>query len=262
MKISDVHCHIYPAKIASKAVKSVSDFYDAGMAGDGTIEGLENTLIGYDIDKVIVHSVATKIEQVRHVNDFLFDTIKDRDGYYGFITLHPAMTKYQIESEVEWGIERGFKGVKLHPEFQNFYVDDEDVFKIYRVVSGKLPILFHTGDKTRDNSVPTRVAYVARQFPRLQIIAAHFGGYQRWNETDAYLGLDNICFDTSSALGFMPTEMADELIAKFGVDKFMFGTDFPMWDMQRELERFSKLDLDDREREKILTKNLDKLLGF
>ena len=58
-KIINTHCHIYPNKIASKAVESIGQFYDLPMALDGTVEGLVKD--GEKIGTVhyLVHSVAT-----------------------------------------------------------------------------------------------------------------------------------------------------------------------------------------------------------
>ncbi|MDE6967562.1 MAG: amidohydrolase family protein, partial [Clostridia bacterium] len=126
---------------------------------------------------------------------------------------------------------------------------------IYEMCEGRLPILFHTGDERYDFSAPRRLAKVAKDFPNLKCIAAHFGGYSRWKEIDCYLGLDNIFFDTSSALFKLTPDEATEMINKFGEDKFMFGVDFPMWDHKEEMERFDKLNLTDTQRSKILYQN-------
>ena len=49
---------------------------------------------------------------------------------------------------------------------------------------------------------------------------------------------------------------------KFGVYKFFFGTDYPMWDATEVLERFNALDLTEEEKEKILSLNIKKLLNL
>ena len=52
------------------------------------------------------------------------------------------------------------------------------------------------------------------------------------------------------------------MIRAHGVEKFLFASDFPMWDHEEELERFNRLDLTDEEREMIFHKNAEKLLGL
>ena len=157
----------------------------------------------------------------------------------------------------------GLKGVKMHPDFQKFKADREEADKMYRATEGRLPILFHAGDYRYDYSSPFRIANVAKKYPKQIVIAAHFGGYSEWDKVaDAYKGLDNVYFDTCSSLPFLTKEKAKELIDTFGAEKFLFGTDYPMWAPLEELERFMALPLSEREREMILGKNAEDLLGI
>jgi len=71
-----------------------------------------------------------------------------------------------------------------------------------------------------------------------------------------------VFFDTSSSLSFLSVEKAESLIEKFGVEKFMFGSDFPMWVHEKELEYFLQLDLTEEQKEKILFKNAEDLYNL
>ena len=101
---------------------------------------------------------------------------------------------------------------------------------------------------------------MAKKYPNVTFIAAHFGGYRCWDDAPMYVGLDNVYFDTCSSLPFISPEKAKELIDMHGADKFFYGTDFPMWDAKSELERFYKIPLTDKEREMILCGNIKRLL--
>lgn len=188
MRIIDVHSHIYPDKIADKASRSIADFYhiDARTRGAAEVllaEGREAGITAY-----VVNSVATNVRQVRHINEFILAETKAHPEFYGLIALHPDMDEGAIRDEIEWGILNGFKGIKLHPDFQHFYLDEPRAKKIYRAASGKLPILFHTGDSRFNFSSPGRMAKVAEEFPDLICIAAHFGGWSEWNQVGVYKG--------------------------------------------------------------------------
>lgn len=261
MEIIDAHAHIYPVKIAEKATVAIGEFYDIKMAMPA---GVPDKLIEIGkkagISRFIVHSCATKAAQVRSINEFIKAEMKEHKEFLGFMTLHQDLTEEETFEEVEWCVRNGFHGVKLHPDFQKFYIDDEKVEKIYRAVGDKFPILFHTGDNRYEYSKPYRLAKVAAKFKNVNFIGAHFGGYRCWNELDCYCGLDNVYFDTSSSLPFISAEKATGLIRKFGAEKFFFGTDFPMWNASEELERFYKLGLSDAEREKIFALNVKALL--
>ena len=258
-RIIDAHCHIYPAKIAAKAVTAIGNFYGIGMSEDGTADSLvkEGSAIG--VEKYVVHSTATTVHQVRSINDYIYGEMQAHPEFIGFMTLHNEMTEEAIAAEVELAISRGMKGVKLHPDFQKFNIDDAE--NIYRVTAGKLPVLLHMGDKRYDFSSPARLRKMAEKYPEQTFIGAHFGGYSVWDKVGCLKDLPNVYFDTSSSLAFLDKRKASELIHLFGHERYFFGTDFPMWRPDEELKRFLALDLTEEEREDILYNNAAKLLG-
>lgn len=261
MEIIDAHAHIYPEKIAAKATDTIGLFYDikmempAGTADRLIEEGQKAGISGY-----VVHSVATTAKQVRSINDFIKQQVDAHPEFIGFITLHQDLTEEEIAAEIDFALKNNLKGIKLHPDFQKFNIDDPLAERFYRAAEGKLPILFHVGDDRYEFSKPERLARMARKYPKLSFIAAHFGGYRCWDETHVYQGLDNVYFDTCSSLPFISVEKARELIDMYGAERFFFATDFPMWDAGGELERFNQIPMTDTERELILAGNIKRLL--
>ena len=263
MEIINAHAHIYPEKIAVKATGTIGEFYDIKMEMPaGTSHRLIEDGRRAGVTRFVVHSVATTAHQVRSINEFLKKETEDHPEFIGFIALHQDLSEREIEREIDWGIENGFKGIKLHPDFQKFNIDDEAVEKFYRAASGKLPILFHVGDDRYDYSNPARLVKIAKKYPKTTFIAAHFGGYRCWESAELYRGLNNVYFDTCSSLPFITPERAGEIIHMLGAEKFFFATDFPMWDATAELERFNKIPLSDQERKMIFSENIKRLLGI
>ena len=226
----------------------------------GTSENLIEEGSRAGISRYVVHSVATTAHQVRSINEFIKRECEAHPEFIGYITLHQDLSEDEVKAEVALAIENGMKGVKLHPDFQKFNIDDECAEKFYRAVGDKLPILFHVGDDRYDYSKPRRLVNMANKYPEVNFIAAHFGGYRCWDDAKLYAGLKNVYFDTCSSLPFISAERAKELIDLLGADRFFFATDFPMWDATSELERFNKIPLTDREREMIFGENIKKLL--
>ena len=259
-KIIDMHAHIFPDKIVEKAVKSIGGYYGVSMARKGTVDDLIKSGSRINVCKYLVHSTATKAEQVHAINDFIAGEVKKNKCLIGFGTLHKSMEN--IDGEIERMRQMGLKGIKLHPEFQEFNIDDEDMFPIYEAAQGKLPILMHMGDENKTSSSPVRLSNIMSMFPKLTVIAAHFGGYRMWDEAMEYLVGKNVYMDTSSSLFILDKNKALEIIRRHGVDKIFFGTDYPMWDHVEELERFNKLELSPNEREMILYGNAAKMLGI
>ena len=261
MEIIDAHAHIYPEKIAAKATDTIGIFYDIKMEMPaGTADRLIEDGKRAGISRYVVHSVATTAHQVRSINEFIKRECDAHPEFIGFITLHQDLTEDEVFKEVEWALANNMHGIKLHPDFQKFNIDDEVAEKFYRAADGRLPILFHIGDNRYDYSKPYRLVKMAKKYPGVTFIAAHFGGYRCWEDSPLYVGLDNVYFDTCSSLPFISTEKAKELIELLGADRFFFATDFPMWDAKTELERFNKIPLTDDEREKIFSGNIKKLL--
>ena len=261
MEIIDAHAHIYPEKIAEKATVAIGDFYDIKMEMPaGTTDRLIEDGSRVGVSRYVVHSVATTAHQVRSINQFIKSEIDKHKEFIGFMTLHQDLTETEISNEVEWCIKNGFKGVKLHPDFQKFNIDSEQAEKFYRVIGDRLPILLHVGDDRYDYSKPERLVRMAKKYPEVTFISAHFGGYRCWDDASLYVGLNNVYFDTCSSLMFISPEKAREIIDMLGVEKFFFATDFPMWDATKEIERFNKIKLTEKEREMVFSGNLKKLL--
>jgi len=256
--IIDFHTHVFPEKVAEKAVQSISDYYGLPMRGGGTVDGLFASGEPFEIQRYVIHATATRPDQVRGINDFLAETCALDDRLIGFGSLHPHME--DLEGELARFPALGFRGLKLHPDFQDFAIDDPAAMPIYALAQGRLPILMHMGDEHRDGSTPQRLGVILDRFPDLVLIAAHLGGYLMWDESLRLLAGRKLYLDTSSSLEFLEPHKAVEIIRKHGTDRVLFGTDYPMWMHQDELERFFRLELTGEEREQILWKNAARLL--
>ena len=250
-RIIDAHSHIFPHKIAEKATINIGHFYDIPMTHIGSSEHLLTSGVRIEVEKFLVCSTATRPAQVESINTFIHEECKLHDKFYGFATMHPDYE--HIEAELDRVVEMGLHGIKLHPDFQLFDIDDKNADRMYKAASDRnLPILFHTGDNRYNYSAPHRLRAIADRFPDLLCIGAHFGGYRLWDESmDTLLDCKNVLFDTSSSLMFLEPAHAVDMIHHFGVERFMWGSDFPMWDHKDELERFMALPLTEDERERI-----------
>ncbi len=257
----NAHCHIYPANIAARAVEGIRGFYDLRMSLDGTTEGLirdgqKNGVVHY-----LVHSVATTPKQVRSINEFISHEVKSHPGLFtGFGTLHPEST--DIEGDFKHLLELGLKGVKLHPDFQRFSLDGERAFEIGKVISdGGVPVLIHCGDYRYNYSNPKQAKTFLDAFPSLTVIGAHFGGWSVWKEAAAVLaGTPNLYVDCSSSLSWLAPDEAAQIIHQYGADRVLWGTDYPMWECDAELELFHRIGLTQSEERQILYDNAAKLL--
>ena len=265
-RMIDSHCHIYPERIAKKAVLAMDRFYGGlpdGCGHDGTPKMLLEAGRAAGITHFVVQSVATKPEQVRSINGFLAESVRWADGAFtGLGAMHPDSET--VREDLEHLVSLGLKGVKLHPDIQQFPADSAKAFRIYELCEEMgLPILLHTGDYRFDFSNPNRIVPILKAFPRLTLIGAHFGGWSVWDEAARVLpDHPNLMVDTSSSFHWMTPERALEVIRAYGAERCMFGTDYPMWGASTDMAFFDSLDLTDDERERVAWRTCAELYGI
>lgn len=262
-EVIDSHCHIYPEKIVEKAVHGTDNFYGVVSACYGTVSDLFVQGGKAGIDRFIVQSVATTPKQVHSINNFVAEQVEFSGGkLIGLGTLHQDSP--DMISDVKNIVSLGLKGIKLHPEIQGFKIDEKRNYLMYELACKyKLPILMHTGDKRYDNSNPNRLTKVLKDFPDLTLIGAHFGGWSIYEQASLELcGFKNLYVDCSSSFYCLTDEQITEIINRYGCDKVLFGTDYPMWSPEKELDRFFSLSISDEGRRKILSENCKKVFNF
>jgi predicted TIM-barrel fold metal-dependent hydrolase len=256
--IFDFHTHAYPEKVAEKAVEFLNDYYNVECQGDGTIEDLLKSAGDAGVGYILVHAVATKPSQVENVNTWISGCLTA--NVFGFGTIHPQYDN--IKEELRRIKQLGLRGIKLHPDFQEYFANDPSMDIVYANIEGVLPVLIHAGDVQSDYSSPRRIADVVTRYPNLTVIAAHLGGYSQWDEAEEYLIGRDLYIDTSSAIWALPRERAVSLVRRHGVEKVLFGTDYPLTRHREELARFEGLGLEEWEKRLILFENAKKLLNL
>ncbi len=260
-EIIDAHAHIFPEKIAENATANTGKFYDLPMKSCGVSSKLIEGGSEIGVSRYLVCSTATKPQQVASVNSFIAAECEAHPCFFGFGTAHPESE--DIAGDIAQIKTLGLHGVKIHPDFQQFDMDSPAAYKIYEQIEGVMPVLIHCGDSRYEYSAPKKIANIHRDFPNLLIMAAHLGGYERWDEAAEYItGLENVKFDTSSSLFFMSPERAAELISAYGAENCFFGSDFPMWSHADELERFLAIGLSEEQNRMILAENFKECMGI
>ena len=259
----DFHTHIFPEKLAEKAVNFLAQTsgnmltYSTGMKDD-----LIRVMDEDNVDVSVVLNIATNERQMKNVNDFAVSI----NGYMGrlvsFGSVYPAADS-AIE-ELYRLKEHGIKGIKFHPEYQDFFVDDDKWAHLYEVLT-KLNMItvFHAG---MDNGyLDTGRASAFRFVETLKglkspVVLAHMGGYMEWVQVEKYLVGTDAYFDTSFCFSRIPMPIMDRMVKNHGYDKILFGSDMPWSTAQMELRLINSLDITETGKEKILHKNAAKLL--
>lgn len=261
--IIDSHCHIYPQKIAQLAVNHTDEFYNENSKRKGTVEDLITSSYKQGIDKFIVQSVATSKKQVKSINEFIAREVENnKDKFVGLGTMHPESD--DLEGDFMHLKELGLKGIKIHPDIQNFKLDCPGYMKIYELASKHgLVMLMHTGDSRYDNSNPNRLIPILKEFKNLKVVGAHFGCWSLWHTAPEMLcNFDNFFVDCSSSFAYLTLEESKKILLTYGEDKVLFATDYPMWNADTEIKRVLDMNLSDRALKKIFSENAKKVFNI
>lgn len=259
--VINFHTHCFPDKIAGKAMSALN-FSSGGLMPhtDGTYAGILREMEEENVDLSVCLSIATNTHQQTKVNDFAHEINGGKTVAFG--SVHPDSEN--VFEELERIKELGLSGIKLHPEFQNFFVDDDKMKPIYKKISELgLITVFHAGaDLGYTGPVkctPERLEKALSWFDA-PVVAAHWGGISCYDEVVRRLCGKDIYFDTSFGYRVIPKPYAEMIIEKHGTDRILFGSDSPWSTPSMERRLIDTLSLTEGEKMKIYGENAKKLL--
>lgn len=242
--IIDIHTHAFPDFLAAHAIARLEGQAGVRAALDGTVAALLGSMDRAGIAGSVVCSIATEPRQFTSILQWSLRIAGPR--LKPFPSVHPASP--EAIAEIRLVADRGFAGIKLHPEYQDFHADDPGLADFYRAVrAAGLIILFHAGHDIgfpdSERSAPRRILQVVQAFPGLRVIASHLGGYRRWEEVAASLLGHDIYLDTSYTIGHIPAALLHRILRGHRADRILFGTDSPWIDQAAAVREIRELGL-------------------
>ena len=228
----DIHSHAFIPKIAERILAQLENHYGIPPVGNGLMEDLLEREKRAGVEMTVVHNAATSPKQVQMVNNWAISLQRDyADRVIAFGSLHPALENWP--QELERLKQAGIKGLKLHPEFQGFWMNDPGLKDIMEAAWKDFVFLFHVGDRLppeQNPSCPYKMAAILEEFPQAKIIAAHLGGYQHWEAVREVLAGKKVYLDTSSSLSFISEEILLDIFKRHPREYLLFGSDYPLFD--------------------------------
>jgi predicted TIM-barrel fold metal-dependent hydrolase len=266
--IVDIHTHIFPDKIAETVLKNTDRNLELHSKSGGTLGDLKRQMDAEKVEVAFVLAVAPHASLVKKTNEWLLSIQDDQVKFLG--TIHPDMPDW--ETELIRLKKNGIKGIKFNALIQKIRPDDQQMYPIYeKMVQLNLVALFHSGasykernDLSKVLATPQRIAKVNDLFPKLKIIAAHYGGNHMMEDVELHLLGRNLFIDTSYPPDVfdLDTKKVTQFIKKHSTDRVLFGTDFPWETMERGIRYIDTLDLTQHEKDKILGLNAQQLLSI
>ncbi len=263
-KVIDFHTHAFPDKIAGKTIELLSKKGGIPAHTDGTAEGLRSRLSEAGVSLGVVLPVVTRPEQFESITRFARQINEEGNGLLSFGGIHPDTTDYK--KELTTLSELGFKGIKIHPDYQGVYFDDIRYMRIieYATELG-LIVITHAGvDIGFPETVrctPKRAQKVLREVKPEKLVLAHMGGWSLWEEVLDTLAGEAVYMDTAYSMGHISQEIFMKLCKAHGAEKILFATDCPWGNPKKDVETFLSMPLSAGEQELILHRNAEFLLG-
>ncbi len=240
----DVHAHAFPDFLAERAMTSLAaDSGDYTPCTDGTLAGLASSMDASGVELSWIANIATKPAQAGSILEWSRSVSSERFVFLG--SVHPESPVF--EEEIYAFREAGFAGLKLHPLYQRFNVDDLSLAPFFRAIqeSGMF-VLLHSGYDIAfagaDNAHPRRMRKLIDRFPDLDIIAAHLGGWLAWEDALEQLAGSPCYFDTSFIDEADPA-VRDAIIERCGAERILFGSDSPWKDQRKQIEAVRSIGL-------------------
>lgn len=254
--IIDTHIHFFKDELADRARKKMSAAAKIPYYTDFTEADTRKKLRDWGVDIGIVLPIATLPAHQENVNNWAAGI--QGDGVLSCGSIHPEAPD-AIE-ELHRIKELGLIGIKLHPVYQNFYVDDERIYPVYEEIC-KLgfPVVLHSGYDPISPDCPyvppARVARLRDAFPQMKLIAAHLGGVLEQSESAEHLIGTDIILDLSVVPVYMEQEHLERVIKTHGAHRLVFGSDTP-WCLPTDvIAVLEKCHLSSEEMDCILYKN-------
>ena len=266
----DFHTHIFPDKIAEKTVSALAAQASCKPFTDGTERGLISHMQDCGANICINLPVLTKPEQFDSVLEFavlLNEKYKKADyRIISFAGMHPDCSV--IKRKMQRIRESGVKGIKIHPDYQQTFIDDDKYYEILKAAKDNdLIVVTHAGIDDGYKGKPVRcppelTAKVLSKINYNKIVLGHYGGHKQWQKVLELLVDFGVYFDTAFTFYKIEEDLFKKILLAHGADKVLFATDSPWSSIKRDKETLLSYDLPKEVNDKIFYKNALKLLNL
>ncbi len=278
----DCHCHCFPDSVSEAAAAAIQEGYPGSLVAEPRLEALLAGLVEAELVAGVIVSIATRPSQVENIARWAAGINKaskllealgqgripsqtdfEQPEAIALGGLHPASTTKAADVALLRAL--GLPGVKFQPRFQQYDADSEEAIELYKLIQKDFICVFHSGQEFPPMdplpSEPRKLRHILDEAPDLLMVAAHTGGYQRWDDVERYLVGTACYFEVSFTFGELPDARLVDLLRAHGMDRVLFGTDWPLRNQRDYLARFMELPLTPDERDAVLWHNAVRLFS-
>ena len=268
--IIDFHAHVFPDKIAARTIELLSQKAEIPPHADGTETGLLQKMEEAGVQIAINLPVLTNPLRFESLNRYALE-INQNDAnanrqLISFAGIHPA--NENIEDKMKWIRENGFKGVKIHPDYQDTFIDDPGYLRILECAKDlDLIVVTHAGVDAGYKGCPVHCPpelsrKILRRVPHVKLVLAHLGASEQFDQVYDLLCGEEVYFDTAYVLRTVGKDVFCKILEKHGEDRILFGSDSPWSDIAQDAQILKSFSLNQQTEQKIFCENAKKLLGL
>jgi len=279
--IVDIHTHLFPEKIRKNREKYFSDepaFQELYQSPKSRMIGAEELLAEMDagrVDKSVVFGFPWKTEGLFKLhNDYIIEVVsRYPDRFIGLGCFDPLTNGAAQETQrcLEAG---GLSGIGELAFYQSG-IDNSALTGLEPVMdfcrNRDLPVLIHTNEPIGHQypgKTPNTLAQIYQlvdTFPRNQIILAHWGGglfFFNLLKKEVKQRLNHVYLDTAASPYLYDAKVYRVAIELVGLEKILFGSDFPLLPPARYFDEMKAAGLSADEMQLICGGNAAKLFNI
>ncbi len=272
----DTHNHLFPDELAPRIIPKMVAAAHVPNNTDGTRGGLLSAMDQDGVDCGVVLPIVTAPKQFDHIfrfgaetNEMYADNLRTApDGrrlqrLSSFASIHPD--NENLKEKMQQIAAAGFKGIKLHPDYQNTFFNDIRYKRIVSLAAElDLIVAVHAGIDIGlpdpIHATPAMSLEVLRQTEHPKVILAHLGGWKQWDEVEALLVGQQVYMDMAFITDYIEKEQFVRMVKAHGSERILFATDSPWSTAAGTKEWLDGCGLSDKELENICWRNAMGLL--
>ena len=276
----DFHTHIFPPEIIARRQNltgrdaTFAALFSNPKARMATTDDLFTAMDEDGVTTSVAMGIGwTDYGLARETNDYIIESVRRHpERLVGFAGVNPTWGD-RAAQEAERCALAGLRGIgELHPDSQRFDLGDEKTMAPLMEVVRKhrLIVTTHSSEPVghdypgKGDTRPEALWRFIQSFPDVTLVCAHWGGglpfYALMPEVAE--GFSNIYFDTAASPYLYSSKVYSTVADLVGVEKILFGSDYPLLRVDRCLQQISESNLTDAERANVTGGNAAALLGL
>lgn len=275
----DAHTHVFPPSIAAArtAYQERDDWfgqlYASPSARIASADDLRHSMDRSGFDYAVIASFGWRDAQIgRACADYMLDAARASNGKLLALAYIQPTAAGDAARQLERDLADGFVGVgELMPDGQGFSLDDHELLTPVLSVAADagVPVLVHVSEPVghrypgKGTVAVAAMWRLARAFPRVRFIAAHWGGGLPFYELmpDVQLDLANVWYDSAATAYLYQPRVFSTCLEIVGADRVLFASDFPVLRQGPLLRAVRGLALPDEVTARLLGENAAALFG-